>query len=560
MKIRTIAASVAAFVMLSCCGIFAAQEENDFREFMKQYTEQVAPIEKAANTAEWNAYLTGKKEDYEKAASESLKLDMIHSSGEKYRQLTDWRDCGAIENPLLQRQLEILLNKFGEKQVSADLLKQIKDQEAKVNHLFNNYRGKIDGKTVTERDIYDILQDSTDRQHREKAWEAQKGVGPLVEKELLELVRLRNRAAAELGFANYYEMSVAFDEQNLKELTNIFEKLAEMSEKPFLNYKSQLDEVTAQKLGISKDRLMPWDYANPFFQSADGVFYQGGNEFFRDIDIPATVKRFYDGAGMPLKHVYEKSDLYEKAGKSQHAFCFHLDRGDDVRIMMNIRQDEDSCSTLLHESGHAVYDLYINPSMPWIFRDISHILTTESIAMTFELMTKNPSWLTANVQADAAAVSSQSEAMKREMALQELIFCRWTIVMFNFERQLYANPDQDLNKLWWDTVAKYQNLKVPEGRNQADWASKIHFTSSPVYYHNYMMGRLMSSQLLHTLGTKVGNEPNWKQLDFTGKPEYGKWLIDNIFAPGAKYRWDELLERATGETLNPKYFSEQFID
>ena len=64
--------------------------------------------------------------------------------------------------------------------------------------------------------------------------------------------------------------------------------------------------------------------------------------------------------------------------------------------------------------------------------------------------------------------------------------------MFRFEKELYDNPDQDLNKLWWDLVEKYQVVRRPEGRNAPDYASKIHIVSAPAYYHNYMMGELFA--------------------------------------------------------------------
>ena len=37
-----------------------------------------------------------------------------------------------------------------------------------------------------------------------------------------------------------------------------------------------------------------------------------------------------------------------------------------------------------------------------------------------------------------------------------LIFSRWCQVMLRFEKAIYADPDQDLNELWWDLVEKYQ--------------------------------------------------------------------------------------------------------
>ena len=53
-----------------------------------------------------------------------------------------------------------------------------------------------------------------------------------------------------------------------------------------------------------------------------------------------------------------------------------------------------------------------------------------------------------------------------------LVFSRYCQVMFRFEKSMYENPDQDLNKLWWDLVEKYQEIKRPEGRNEPDFASK----------------------------------------------------------------------------------------
>ena len=75
--------------------------------------------------------------------------------------------------------------------------------------------------------------------------------------------------------------------------------------------------------------------------------------------------------------------------------------------------------------------------------------------------------------------------------------------MLRFEKALYDNPDQDLNKLWWDLVEKYQMVQRPEGRNAPDYASKIHIVSAPVYYHNYMMGELFASQVQHAIARDV---------------------------------------------------------
>jgi len=137
--------------------------------------------------------------------------------------------------------------------------------------------------------------------------------------------------------------------------------------------------------------------------------------------------------------------------------------------------------------------------------------------------------------------------------LRMLVFARWVQVMFHFERELYKDPDQNLNKLWWDLKKRYQLLNFE--RDEPDWASKIHLISSPVYYHNYMLGELLASQLHNYI---TDNFTKDFDSDYSGKKEVGKYLISNVFMPGARYRWDKMIELATGEGLNPKYFVEEF--
>jgi peptidyl-dipeptidase A len=47
------------------------------------------------------------------------------------------------------------------------------------------------------------------------------------------------------------------------------------------------------------------------------------------------------------------------------------------------------------------------------------------------------------------------------LRLEQLVFSRRVQVMYRFEKQLYENPNQDLNTLWRDLVEKYQMIKRP---------------------------------------------------------------------------------------------------
>jgi peptidyl-dipeptidase A len=144
------------------------------------------------------------------------------------------------------------------------------------------------------------------------------------------------------------------------------------------------------------------------------------------------------------------------------------------------------------------------------------------------------------------------------MRYQLLIFSRWCQVMLRFEKGMYENPEQDLNKLWWDMVEQYQMLRRPPGRSAPDYGSKIHIVAAPVYYHNYMMGELFASQVHHTIARKVykGAEPS--TVVYVGNKEVGAYMRQHVFEPGKTMTWNELTRFATDADLNAEAFAKDF--
>jgi peptidyl-dipeptidase A len=210
---------------------------------------------------------------------------------------------------------------------------------------------------------------------------------------------------------------------------------------------------------------------------------------------------------------------------------------------------------MLHELGHAVYDVGIDRQLPFNLREPAHAFTTEGVAMLFGALAKNPSWMVRYAGADASRVSESAGPILEQRRREQLIFARWTLVMLFFEKAFYEDPDQDLNSLWWDFVERFQLVKRPQDRDQPDWAAKPHFTIAPVYYHNYMLGELFAAQLRHTLAELAGHEGPAAELRFEGRKDFGRYLTDNIFLPGKRQPWPEFVRRATGEPLTAKYFA-----
>jgi peptidyl-dipeptidase A len=123
---------------------------------------------------------------------------------------------------------------------------------------------------------------------------------------------------------------------------------------------------------------------------------------------------------------------------------------------------------------------------------------------------------------------------------------------------MYEQPEQDLGKLWWDLVEKYQLVKRPPGRKAPDYASKIHIVVAPVYYHNYMMGELFASQVHHAIAREVCKGADPDSVVYVGNKEVGELLKKKVFAPGRTLDWNALTRHATGAALEPKAFAADF--
>ncbi|MHC4528416.1 MAG: M2 family metallopeptidase, partial [Planctomycetota bacterium] len=298
----------------------------------------------------------------------------------------------------------------------------------------------------------------------------------------------------------------------------------------------------------------------PFFQETPLVYELDLDTYYKDKDVKDLAVEFYAGIGLPVESILERSDLYEREGKNPHAFCTDIDKEGDVRILCNLKNNEQWMETMLHELGHAVYDKYHDPEVPYLLREPSHIFTTEAIAMFFGRLSRNAAWMQQMLELSAEQRAEIEKVSGKYARLKQLIFARWAMVMYNFEKALYTNPDQDLNGLWWEMVEKYQLVNKPEGRSEPDWAAKIHFTIAPVYYHNYVLGELLASQLHQHIVRNVLALDSDKNVSYVGRRQVGDYLYKNVFQAGSVYHWNEMIRRATGEQLTAKYFVGQFVN
>ena len=524
------------------------------QEFLRELEQRVAPVEDEICEVYWKFANTGDEALQSRLVELELEIHKIFSNAQDFQRIKDWR-AGGQHDAETSRILELLYQAYVTKQEPEDLARRKAELDAEIAGRYANFRGEVNGYKLTNNDIKQTLKESTVSALRAAVWESSKQIGPVVAPLVLELVKLRNEGAQLAGYRDYYAMALENQEIDETELFELLDSLEQKTLEPFGNLKAQLDLRLAKRFNLAgPEELRPWHYEDPFFQDAPSISDFDLDPHFKGKNLEELTLETFDRVGLDIRPTLAQSDLYEREGKDQHAFCLQIGRHPErVHVLCNNRDNESWASTMLHEFGHAVYDQYLLPQQTYFLRGVAHTNSTEAIAMLFGRLTHNAAWLSDIAGVDPRAANEAESTARRQLSWQMIVFTRWMMVMTHFERALYADPAQDLNKLWWDLVERYQLLTRPEGRDMPDWATKTHIAQAPVYYHNYMIGEMTASQLQHHIETGLGNLPLIRQA------QTGPWLRAGLFEQGSIRPWNEALQHLTGEKLNPQYFVNEFV-
>ena len=533
--------------------------ESQLQPFINNLTVEIEPLAKQLAKAYWDASLTGSDEASQKVEKLETQYRLIFADRDRFEQLKAIQATTQNAPAQLSRQLHLTLLEFTSEQLPPDTIKELVKRQTEIEQVFTKHRAVVEGAEMNDNAIRDVLKSETDHKRRQMVWEGSKQIGRRVAANLIDLVHLRNHAARTVGFDDYYQMSLTLHEVDPKFLADTVSEMERLTDAPFSEIKSKLDDNLARRFRVDAEALRPWHYADVFFQEAPNVSEVNFDDLFTELDIVDLTKDFFRGIDLSIDDLVEKSDHYERPGKNQHAFCIHIDRKGDVRVLANVRPTVKWMETMLHEYGHAVYDKQLDFDLPFTLRTPAHLITTEAIAMLMGRLAHNAEWLDRMIGLPSDLKRLISVETEESFRLRMLIFVRWAMVMICFERELYRDPDQDLNTLWWDLVERFQFLTRPEGRDEPDWAAKIHIATAPVYYHNYLLGEIVASQLQYTIDRRVLNGTSAAETGYVNETRVGEYLRDKVFKPGSSLHWNELLVEATGEKLNPRYLVNQLI-
>jgi carboxypeptidase Taq len=252
---------------------------------------------------------------------------------------------------------------------------------------------------------------------------------------------------------------------------------------------------------------------------------------------------------------------------------------DDVRITTHYYPNNYASSifSILHESGHALYEQNLNPK--WKYQPIGSTCSYgvhESQSRFYEnvIGRSKEFWISfmpklkktapnlANVELEKfVRAINKVELSKIRVEADEVTYNLHVIIRFEIERDLFADKIavNELPEVWNQKYDDYLDVKVEddsEGVMQdTHWASGLYG-----YFPSYALGNIYSGQITAAISKDL---PSWRDQLALGKLNHvNNWLKRNIHSQGDLYDPEELIKKATGKNLNSepylKYLNEKY--
>ncbi|MEO8120600.1 MAG: carboxypeptidase M32 [Rhodoferax sp.] len=255
---------------------------------------------------------------------------------------------------------------------------------------------------------------------------------------------------------------------------------------------------------------------------------------------------------------------------STHPFCGGV--AEDVRITTRYGADDfmRSLMGIVHETGHARYE----QNLP---RDTVHLPVGrarsmgihESQSLSFEMqLGRSPAFLalispllkkhlgeqSAFDAANLARLFSRVQPGFIRVDADELTYPAHIILRYEIEKALIdgdIEPD-DIPALWDEKMRAYLGLAM-RGNYQNGCLQDIHWTMGSFgYFPSYTLGAMYAAQYFATI--RQANPELDARVAAGDLVPIFDWLSKHIWLPASRWDTRELVQRATGEALNPRHF------
>ncbi len=480
----------------------------------------------------------------------------------------------ALDDLTVRQLNQVLLNAAEYPMTNPALVEARVHAETLQSSILNSFQFKLRGKPVSANDIDDLLESGTDLSERRAVWEASKESGKALKENLINLRGLRNGAAGELGFPDYFGLQVAAYGMTTDEMVKMQDEFMLVLRPLYLQLHTWTKYKLAEKYHQPVPRLIPAHWINNRWSqewtglveaaNIDGRFKGRSAEW-----IARTAESFYEGIGFePLPpSFWSKSDLYpvppgNPRRKNTHASCWHIDLENDVRSLQSIEPNSEWFYTAHHELGHGHYFMsYTRPGVPPLLRTGANPGFHEGIGELAALASSQVPYLKFRGILPADYRADTTAFLLNDALSNSIPFMFWASgTMTHWEADVYAHrlPAGQWNARWWKYVREFQGIEppAPRGEEWCDAATKTHIDDTPCYYYSYAVATVLKFQLHDYIARNILHQPP-QACNYAGNKEVGAWL-KSILETGGTEDWRKLLREKTGEDLSTRAMLDYF--
>lgn len=440
-------------------------------------------------------------------------------------------------DPVNKRRAEIFYNMIRPYHLSNELNQlnqKIQKKKNELSMILNTFRFKLNGKEVSSVELTQILSNEDNRELRKKAYFARNQINkPLIDGGFIDLINMRKEYATLYGDEDFVEYSLKRDE---------------LSPSIFFNWKDELkpyiDKLDSKRREYAKrflncDEMMPWD-ENYIMAKISPI----RNRIVDMSNYYEILRKFFLNFGLDLDKFNITYDIFSRKNKSEWGYNFPIKAGVDSRILANVKNRYHEYRVLLHETGHGVHSFLLKEEEILLNQGVSGIIS-EGIANLFS------SFLYEEIFYSDFFDKSEELGFKELVEYNRLSHLR-SIGSIFFDQELYRNEINSLDDIYNLYFKINKDLFGDEPFDEAPpFAYTIHYTTHPIYLHNYFMGDITCEMLRKVFCKRQGVN------SITDKPkEFGEFLINEVINPSGLYKYEELFERISGEEFSLKWYLE----
>ena len=545
----------------------AAPDKAQAIAFIQDAEAKMAQLSIEANRAEW-IYSNFITEDT--AALSAAVGEKVSAASVKFA--TEAAKYANVElDPANARKLNILRSAL----VLPAPLDPAKNAElAQISSELNGLYGKgkycfADGKCMTQPELSSLMAESRDPAKLLEAWkgwrEIAKPMRPLFQRE----VELANEGAKDLGYANLSELwRSQYDmkpNEFSQELDRLWGQVKPLYESLHCYVRGELNNeygdaiapktgpipahllgnMWAQQWGNVYDLVAP-DDADPGYDVTELLEQKGYDEH----KMVQQAESFFTSLGFaPLPDSFWSRSLFLQPKDRDvvcHASAWDLDNLDDIRIKMCIQKTAEDFTVIHHELGHNFYQRAYK-QQPFLFKNSANDGFHEAIGDTIALSI-TPSYLKQIGLLEDVPDASKDIGLLLKQALDKIAFLPFGLMIDQWRWKVFSGeitPAQ-YNQAWWELREKYQGVKAPTDRSEADFdpGAKYHVPGN-VPYTRYFLAHILQFQFHKALCDTAGDKGPVHRCSIYGNQAAGGKL-NKMLELGASQPWPVALKEVTG--------------